>query len=160
IEHACARRLLAREYVQTVVVVDLSLRLLFLGKGNVIVRIEVVGERRDPVESPAHAFLEGLDLIVRRSRNSAERHIAMRKVNQGTVDVVGEERAARTSLFPSRTKHEMVDDQLAPAIEKVRQSFLSLWTLEHVVLLDLDPGQFAPLPAELVALVGECLFFR
>jgi hypothetical protein len=54
----------------------------------------------------------------------------------------------------------MIDDQLAAAAEQVSQRFLAGRAVEHVVLLDLDPWQFAALRAEPVARAGQLLFMR
>jgi hypothetical protein len=50
------------------------------------------------------------------------------------------ERAADTALLPSRTEHEMFDDQLAAAVEEVGERLLAIRCVEDVRLLDLDLG--------------------
>ena len=52
----------------------------------------------------------------------------------------------------------MIDDQLAAAAEQVGQRLLAVRSVEHVILLDLDPWQFAALGAEPVARVRQFLF--
>src|SRR5262245_33033929 len=71
--------------------------------------------------------------------------------------MIGEQRAARATLLPSRTEHEVVHDQLALAAKKGRQGFLSARGVEDVFLLHLDPGQLAALCAERVPLACEVL---
>src|SRR6266536_4973070 len=83
----------------------------------------------------------------------------MGKVHKRAVDMIGQERAARATLLPFWTKHEMIDDQLAPAIEQVSERFLAGRSFKDVRLLHLDPGQFAPLPAQLIAFTSEPLLF-
>ena len=65
--------------------------------------------------------------------------------------MVGHERAARATLLPIRSEHEVVDDQLAAPVEEVGERDLALGRVENVILLDLHPGQLAPLGAQLVA---------
>ena len=51
----------------------------------------------------------------------------------------------------------MIDDQLAAAAEEIAERLLSRRRIEHVILLDLDPGEGAPFSAELVAGLGPRL---
>src|SRR5262249_61149328 len=48
-------------------------------------------------------------------------------------------------------EHEVVAEQLAAAVEQLRQPAGAVVGVETVVLLHRHPGQFAPLPGELVA---------
>lgn len=59
-----------------------------------------------------------------------------------------------------RREHEVIDDQLAPAIEQRGQSLLSSRALEPVVLLDRLPGQRLPLSGQLVTRSRELLLLR
>jgi hypothetical protein len=52
----------------------------------------------------------------------------------------------------------MVNDQLAPPLEQLRQSFLAPGPVENVILVDTLPGQFPALLAQLVAQPGELFF--
>ena len=65
--------------------------------------------------------------------------IALRQMNGGAVEMVGQERAARAALLPARTEHEVIDDQLAAAVEQVGQRLLATGSVEHIGLVDLDP---------------------
>jgi hypothetical protein len=67
------------------------------------------------------------------------------------VDVVGLERTAGAARFPIGVKHQMMDDELTASIEQVGERHLALGRVEDIVLLDLDPGQGAPLGAQAVA---------
>src|SRR5260370_40238620 len=78
-----------------------------------IVEVEVAAGRRYPAERPAHARLVGVDLRQRRARDGDQRRVAMRQMNVDAIVVVGPERAARAALGPVRSKHEMIDQQLA-----------------------------------------------
>ena len=57
----------------------------------------------------------------------------------------------------SGTEHEMLDDQLDAAVEKIGERLLAVRPVEDILLLDLDPRQLAPSGAELVAQPGEFL---
>src|SRR6059036_262757 len=72
--------------------------------------------------------------------------------------MIGQERAAPAALLPPGSEHEMIDNQLAASGEKVGQRLLAIWPVEYVVLFHLDPGQVAPLGAQLIAQPGEFLF--
>src|SRR5216684_7474388 len=60
VEHAAAGHFLALEFLRCVVVIHLALRAL--RERYVIVVVEIALIRRHPLEAPAHAFLERLDL--------------------------------------------------------------------------------------------------
>ena len=78
---------------------------------------------------------------------------------QRAVGVVHVERAARAALLPIGTEHEVVNNQLALAIEKVRKRHLPVRPVENVIFFDLDPGKLAPFGSESVALSRELLLF-
>ena len=67
----------------------------------------------------------------------------MLDVHQGSLDVVGFERAADAAFVPARPEHEVLDDELAAAVEQIGQRLLALRRVEQIGLVDLDPGQFA-----------------
>ena len=52
----------------------------------------------------------------------------------------------------------MINDQLSASVEQVGERFFAVWSVEHVVLLDLDPGQLATLGTQLIAQPGEFFF--
>ena len=54
----------------------------------------------------------------------------------------------------------MIDDELAPVFEKLGQRLLASGTVEDVLLVNLLPWEFAPLPAQFVPQPREFLFFR
>src|SRR3954467_12204356 len=76
-------------------------------------------------------------------------------MDQASVDVIGQERATLASFHPTRTEHEVVHDQLAPAIEQVCERHLAVRSVEQIVLLHFDPWQFAAAPAQLITLPRE-----
>ena len=122
--------------------------------------IEVAPIRRHPLESPAHAILKRFNLRQRRQRDRDECYVVVREVNVRAIDMVNKKRAAFATLLPipdRRTEHEMVDDQLTPSVKQVSKCFLAVRGIEDVVLLNLNPRQFAPLGAHLVTQTGERL---
>ena len=73
---------------------------------------------------------------------------------------VGHRRAGRAAGLVARAEHEVVDEQLAAAVEQLRQRARAVVGREPVLLLDPDPGQLAPLPGQLVAQPGVLLLAR
>src|SRR6266436_4807640 len=67
------------------------------------------------------------------------------------------ERATRAALLPLRSKHEVINDQLAFPAEEVAKRLLSARSIENILLLHFLPGQFAAFPAQLIAQTGEFL---
>src|SRR6185312_11871053 len=107
---------------------------------------------------PAHPLLVGLDLGKRRARRHNERYIALRQVDVGAVEMIGEIGAARAALHPARSEHEVINQKLALAAEQAGERLASARAVEAVDFFNLDPGQLAALRAESVALPGEFLF--
>src|SRR4029077_710400 len=92
--------------------------------------IEVVAVGRYPWEAPAHALLVGFDLGKRRARDGKQHHVAMRKMQSGAVEMIGEVGAARAAFAPIRAEHEVIDDQLAPPIEQIAKRLFALRGVE------------------------------
>src|SRR5215472_6969855 len=132
---------------------------------HVEVVVEVASMRRIPREGPAHPLPERLDLADRCPRHRSERGVASVQVGQMTeaVGLIGADRAA---LVPRRVEHEMLHDELRPALEQVKQAGLAFLALEGVVLLDLDGRQLAAPARDLLEsahgllLRGQQLFAR
>ena len=143
-----------------VVVVDRAVDAILGPEADVEVLVEVVRRRRHPAELPAHALPEALDLGQRRARDGDERDVAVRQVHGHAVGVVGHERAARAALLPAGAEHEVLHQQLAPALEQVGERAPALGRVEDVVLLDALPGQGAARAGDLVAQVHELLLAR
>src|SRR4029078_7883060 len=74
------------------------------------------------------------------------------------IEIVGPERTMRAAGIPFRSKHEVVDEELASALKKIGQRFLSLRSVKHVSLLNFFPRQFHALPGQVVTESGEFLF--
>ena len=54
----------------------------------------------------------------------------------------------------------MLHDELAAALEQVGQRLLAAGAVEHIVLVDLDPGQRAALLVQALAGLGQFLLMR
>ncbi|MNO57938.1 hypothetical protein D3C76_484860 [compost metagenome] len=131
---------------------------VFGAGGHTEVIVEITAFGRHPVEFPAHAPPERLEFSERCMGHRHHRDVMVRQVLVGPVDVVGQERATGTAFIPAFGEHEMVNDQLAAAIEQVGEFQFAIGSLEVVVLVDFHPGQGAPFCAEFVPLLGESLF--
>src|SRR4051794_19915966 len=75
-------------------------------------------------------------------------------------DIVGPERTADAAFIPARAEHEVVDDQLAAAAEQAGQRLFAVRSIEQVILLYFDPGQFTALGTEPVSRPRKFLFVR
>src|SRR5580704_10477908 len=80
-------------------------------------------------------------------------------MHQRAVRMVHVERATGATLLPIRTEHEVIDNELAFAIEEVGECFLATRGIENVVLLDLDPGKLAAFRSQSVTLARQLLLF-
>src|SRR5579883_334674 len=157
VKDADARRLLGAEALPAIVVFHLAGEFL-RREVNAEIALEVVPERRDPVEAPAHALPECLDAPHRRAGHGGEGHVAVREMDLRGIEVVGQKRAALAAFLPIGAEHEVIDDELAPAGEQIREGFGAVRAFENVLLFDAFPGQLAALPVELIAAARELLF--
>src|SRR5438874_3200091 len=82
----------------------------------------------------------------------------MRQMPIRAVKMIGQIGAAFATLFPARTKHEMINNQLAAALEQISQRLFSVFSIKHIFLLDLNHLEFAPSGTKRVALARENLF--
>src|SRR5438045_5508227 len=76
------------------------------------------------------------------------------------VEVVGEIGTARAALAPARSEHEVVDDELTAVVEEAGEGLRAARPFEQILLFDSLPGEFAALPAELIAQPREFFLFR
>jgi hypothetical protein len=80
-------------------------------------------------------------------------------MRQRAVGMVHIERAAWAALLPVGSEHEVVNDELASTLEKIRERYFPMRPVEHVILLDLYPGKLSPFSADSIFLTREFLFF-
>ena len=88
-EDAHARQLVAVDLLPFIVVFGILADLVVVER-DVVVEVEVAAERRHPREAPAHAPLERFDLG-KRPRDTAVNVVALRKVDDRAVEMIGEE---------------------------------------------------------------------
>src|SRR4051795_11033046 len=98
---------------------------------------------------PAQAPPERLELLEAGPRGDREGHVPRMQVG-GMADLVDEHAAAVTALVLVRSEHEVVEDELAAALEQVHERGLPSRAFEDVVLIDRQAGQPAPGGGELV----------
>src|SRR5262245_20600811 len=154
VEDADAGKFIDRGVDQLVIVVHLTPSEVFLRERDMVVKVEVAAIGRHPLEAPAHAFLERFDLCQRCSRDRDIRYVVVFEMHQSPFDMVHLERAADAALLPFGAEHEMLDDQLTPAAEEVRECLFAVRPLKDIIFLDLHPGQLATFPTHLVAQPG------
>src|SRR5207237_585401 len=53
----------------------------------------------------------------------------------GAVKVIGQVRAALATFLPSRSEHEMINDQLAAILKKIGQRFFTIGSIENIFLM-------------------------
>src|SRR4051812_6418430 len=75
------------------------------------------------------------------------------------LQAVGPDRTERAVVLPLRTEHEVVDDELTPSVEEIRQRPLSAHTIKDVRFRHFLPRQRAALLVQLVPKPRELLFF-
>src|SRR5215510_16342196 len=114
--------------------------------------------RRQPLESPTHTLLVGLNLGQRGPRDYYKCHVAMREMPVSAVEMIRQVRTALATLIPPGTQHEVIDDQLTPSVEKIGQSLFSARPMENIFFFDPDPGKFPSMTTHLVAQPRQFLF--
>src|ERR1700736_4995704 len=108
VKNAYPRGFLAREIASAKVVVGALGNFIF-GEGNLIVVIEVIPVRGEPLEPPTHPLLKGRDLREGGSRNRYQRHITMLEMHEAGIEVISRQRTTGATLLPGRAEHEMID---------------------------------------------------
>jgi hypothetical protein len=94
----------------------------------------------------------------RRARHNGVCEIVVLEVHEHAFDMVDFEGATHALSNLAGSHHEMLDKELAAAVEQVGERHFALWPFEDVLLLDPDPRELAPLPTDLVALSRVGLF--
>ncbi|MNS96815.1 hypothetical protein D3C72_1311310 [compost metagenome] len=143
-ERACARPFL-----------DVSVG---LGQGSAQVEVEVAALGREPIEAPAHALFERGQLGIRRARHRDHGNVMVAQMHQGALQVVGQERTTHAAFLPVGTEHEVIEDELALALEQVGQAVRAAGVQELVGLVHLDPGQGQALARQRVLGMGQRFF--
>src|SRR5258708_27329776 len=131
---------------------------LIIRDPEVVVEVAAVGG--EPGNSPVLPRLVGFKLRQWGTGDEHQRGLACLQMGQTAGEVVRQVRAAWAAVLPARIKHEMVDNQLTAPVEEVEQTHLTGWTLEVVLLVDLDHRQSAPFRIEPVSRVGGFLFLE
>ena len=69
----------------------------------------------------------------------------MLEMHECAFDMIDLEGTADTAFLLAGRQHEMLDDELALAVEKIAECALAERRVEDIGLVDPDPGQFAAL---------------
>jgi hypothetical protein len=85
-------------------------------------------------------LLKGFDLGEGGAGDGYTRHVMMFQVHKRGLDMVHVKRTAFAALFPAGSKHKMLYEQLAAALEQISQRLRTFRALKEVVLLDANPG--------------------
>jgi hypothetical protein len=130
---------------------------------DVVVLVEVVGDR-DPGDAlPAHARLDPVELGLGGARREHERGVT--GVEVGDVrDLVRDHRAAGAAVVrppvDARIHERAVDDELPAAVEQLGQGLRALRSVEPVLPVDREPRHPPALRRERVAGSGELLLLH
>jgi hypothetical protein len=119
------------------------------------VAVEVAAGAGDPADAPAHPFPEGEELLERGAGDEQQSGVPGLQVRHLRAERVRDRRADGAARVVRRAEHEVVDEQLGPAVEEIGEALSAVLALEPVVLLDRDPGQLAPLAGQLIAAACE-----
>jgi hypothetical protein len=79
-------------------------------------------------------------------------------MRKNAIDGIGARGAGRAARLIAGAEHEVIDEELRPAVEQLGQGPDAVVGLEAVLLLDPDPRQLAPLPRQVVAHPRVLLF--
>src|SRR5262249_10351825 len=112
---------------------------------------------RDPAKAPSHPRAHRLDLVDGGARDHDVAQIVVLEVHEQAGDVIDLERAADALRDLAGSHHEVLDEELAPAVEQIGEAHPALRCVEDVLLLDPGPRELATELAELVALLREGL---
>src|SRR6516162_1829305 len=74
------------------------------------------------------------------------------------IEIVGPEGATFAPFLPIRGEHEVIDGQLMPAVEQLRQGLSAIGSFENIILVHPLPRQIPALLTKPVAQSREFLF--
>src|SRR5262249_52795113 len=120
--------------------------------------VEVALVAGGPLEAPAHSPTVGDQLLEGRVRDADHRDVPGLEVPQHAVEAVRRRRAGHTTSLVVRADHEVVDDQLRPAVETLSERACAVFSVEAVLLLERDPGELTTLLRDGVAEPRVLLF--
>src|SRR5262245_44285349 len=121
--------------------------------------VEVGAERRIPRDIPSPLLPVGCELCEGSARSQREGRVALAQQRE-VAQRVHVPRAARASLLPCRIEHEVIDDELAAALEQWLETELAARAVEYIVFLDPHHRQATPLGVDAVVVLGELLLVR
>src|SRR5262249_36358285 len=84
-------------------------------------------------------------------------HVMVLEVRENALDVVDLERASDALCGLAGPHHEMLDEELAAAVEQIGERHLSVRPIENVLLLHLDPREVAAFAGQAIAEPRELL---
>jgi hypothetical protein len=103
------------------------------------IEVEVAVVRGDPRKGPSQNPLDLLDPLDRRARDRGKRQVGVPKVLLRSIDMIGDEGASFAHVIGPRRQHEVLDRELAAALEQICKRAFSFGSFERVGLLDPDP---------------------
>ena len=86
--------------------------------------------------------------------------VGVLKVLPRRIDMIGDEGAALAYVIGTRRQHEVIDGELAAALEQICKRALAFRPFEDIGLLDFDPGQPAAFGAKCIELAGHGFLLR
>src|SRR6266851_6838325 len=110
--------------------------------------------------APPHALLVCLDFCQRRTGHGNPRDIVVLEMSKGAIDMIGEKRATGAACVPAWAKHEVINNELASAIEQFSQILFALGTVKDVILLHFHPRQSQTFCVDLVPQMSKFLFLQ
>ena len=152
VEHADARRLLDPE-AGGAEIIDLVARLdLLRRERDRVVVVEIIAARRQPVEGPAHPRLERGELFGSGAREIAT-SVVSRAARCGTMrsNPSAQNEQLLQPSFQSGANMKCCTTSWLRPLNRSARRHLAARAVEHIVLVDLDPGQCAALLAQAVA---------
>ena len=72
--------------------------------------------------------------------------------------MIGQIGTAWAALVPSRTEHEVIDQQLVATVEQIGKGFSDIGSIERVVFFDFFPRQFTTGGTECIPGAGKFFF--
>src|SRR4029077_2062340 len=121
VENAVAGEIFHSGIAPLIVVEGGSRGHVFGFKGNIEVIVEIIVVGRDPGEVPVHALADSFYFVDGRTGYRSVRDVMIFEMIEDTFDVVDFKRAPDALLFLAGSHHEMFDEELAAAIEKLRE---------------------------------------
>src|SRR5205809_1306236 len=118
--------------LHAIIIIYFSINNIFRPERNMKIEIEIIFIRRNPFESPAHAFSKSFNFFKWRTGYSYICYVVIIEMHQCCLGMIRAKRTTHTTFFPPGSKHKMLYDQLTSAIKEISECFFAAGSVKYI----------------------------